>query len=166
MSAKPIKSILDKAPEIRALTLQTRRLMSLQQTLRATLPPNVASQVVVASFTSGTLSVSTTSGAAAAKLRQLTPRLLRKLRLEERELNALRVLVQVPNQHNPLPKKQIFLDNTGREALLTLSSQIASAPLRDALIKLAGRTRPSDNKQKSLEDIEADEDQCDNSTNQ
>jgi hypothetical protein len=158
MSAKPIKSILDNAPEVRALTLQTRRLLRFQQALRAALPPNVASQVAVAGFTSGTLSVTTTSGAAAAKLRQLTPRLLRKLRLEERELNALRVLVQVPNHHNPLPQKQIFLDNTGREALLTLSSHIESAPLRDALIKLANRARPSDNKQKSLEEIDTDED--------
>ncbi|HUU71581.1 MAG TPA: DciA family protein [Burkholderiales bacterium] len=158
MSAKPIKSILDNAPEVRALTLQTRRLLRLQQVLRAALPENIASQVAVASLISGNLSLTTNSGATAAKIRQLTPSLLKKLRLEDRELNALKVLVQVPIHHNPLPKKQIFLDNTGRNALLTLSKRIESASLRTAIVKLASRFQPSDNKQESLEEIDPDED--------
>lgn len=138
--------------------MQTRRLLRLQQVLRASLPENIASQVAVAGLNAGNLSLTTNSGATAAKIRQLTPSLLKKLRLEERELNALKVIVQVPVHHNPLPKKQIFLDNTGRNALLTLSKRIESASLRTAVIRLASRFQPSDNKQESLEDKDPDED--------
>ena len=122
------------------------------------MPENIASQVAVAGLNAGNLSLTTNSGATAAKIRQLTPSLLKKLRLEERELNALKVIVQVPVHHNPLPKKQIFLDNTGRNALLTLSKRIESASLRTAVIRLASRFQPSDNKQESLEDKDPDED--------
>ena len=166
MSAKPIKSILDSAPEVRALTVQSRRLLQLQQLLRATLPAGIASQVAVAGFTSGTLSVTSGTGAAAAKLRQLTPRLLKQLRRDHRELNAIKVLVQVPPHHNPLPKKQIFLGHTARHALLTLSARLESPSLRSAVIKLANRSNASNHKQESLEEIDNDENQCDDKAGQ
>lgn len=159
MSAKPIKNILESAPEIRGLTIQTRRLLQLQTALRSALPAGVAPQVHVAGLASGTLSVTAGSGAAAAKLRQITPRLIKILRRQERELSALRVLVQVSVHHNPLPKKQISLNNTAREALLTLSERLESEPLRSAIIALAKRGKPLDNKQETLEKIDADKDQ-------
>lgn len=166
MSAKPIKNILDSAPEVRDLTTQTRRLLRLQEALRAALPAGVASQVSVAGLNSGTLSVTASSGAAAAKLRQLAPRLIKNLRLDERELNALRVLVQVPVHHNPLPKKQIFLGHTARQALLTLSARLESESLRSAIIQLANRSTPLNNKQETLKKVDSNEDQCDDKPDQ
>ena len=163
MSVKPIKRILNDAPEFRALTLETRRLAKLEELLKTALPQGIAAQTTVTGVSSGTLRLSANNGPAAAKLRQLSPRLLDKLRREERELNALKVSVQAPALHNPLPKKQIFIDNTGRDALLTLSRQIEPGSLRDAIIRLAGRCQPSDNKQESLEKIDADKDQRDQS---
>ena len=166
MSAKPIKNILESAPEVRDLTTQTRRLLRLQKALRAALPAGVASQVSVAGLNSGTLSVTASSGAAAAKLRQLAPRLIKNLRLDERELNALRVLVQVPPQPNPLPKKQIFLGHTARQALLTLSLSLESERLRSAIIQLANRGTALNDKQETLEKIDSDENQCDDKPDQ
>lgn len=160
MSAKPIKNILESAPEVRALTTQTRRLLQLQEALRASVPAGVAFQVSVAGLDAGTLSVSASSGAVAAKLRQLTPRLLKSLRLVEPELTAIRVLVQVPVHHNPLPKKQIFLGHTARQALLTLSGRLESESLRNAVIQLANRGNTLEDKQETLKKVDSDENQC------
>lgn len=166
MSAKPIKNILESAPEVRTLTAQTRRLLELQKTLRAALPAGIASQVSVAGLTSGTLNVATTSGSAAAKLRQLAPRLIKSLRHDVPEVNALRVLVQVPTQPNPLPKKQIFLGHTARQALLTLSVRLESERLRSAIIQLANRGTALDDKQEPLEQVDSDKNQCDDKPDQ
>ncbi len=166
MSAKPIKNILESAPEVRDLTIQTRRLLRLQKALRAALPDGVATQVSVTGLAAGTLSVSVSNGAAAAKLRQLAPRLLKTMRLDERELNAIKVLVQVPVHHNPLPKKQILLGHTARQALLTLSDRLESEHLRSAIIKLANRGTPLNNKQETLEKVDPGENQCEDKPDQ
>ena len=157
MSAKPIKNILESAPEVRALTAQTRRLLELQKALRAALPAGIASQVSVAGLASGTLNVAATSGAAAAKLRQLTPRLIKNLRHDEPEVTP---------QPNPLPKKQIFLGHTARQALLTLSLRLESERLRSAIIQLANRGTALNDKQETLEKIDSDENQCDDKPDQ
>ena len=164
MSAKAIKLILDHAPELRTLTEQSRRLLHLQQRIRSILPAGVASQVTVGGLASGTLTVTAASGAAAAKLRQLQPRLLKHLQHDERELNSLRIVVQVSPLHNPLPKKQIFLGHTARNALLTLSSQLESPSLRAAVLKLSTRTAPSNHKQETLDEIDPYKNQEDNSS--
>ena len=154
VSAKAIKLILANAPELRMLTEQSRRLLLLQQRIKATLPAGIASQVSVGGLTSGTLTITATSGAAAAKLRQLRPRLLKHLQRDERELNSLRIVVQVSSPHNPLPKKQILLDHTAKIALLTLSSQLESSSLRAAVLKLSTRAAASDYKQETLDEID------------
>ena len=104
------------------------------------------------------------SGAAAAKLRQLQPRLLKHLQRDERELNSLRIVVQVSPLHNPLPKKQIFLGHTARNALLTLSSQLESPSLRGAILKLSTRATLSNHKQETLDEIDPYKNQEDNSS--
>jgi hypothetical protein len=164
VSAKAIKLILDNAPELRTLTEQSRRLLRLQRLVKSNLPQGVASQVMVGSLTSGTLTITAASGAAAAKLRQLQHRLLEQLQRDERELNSLRIVVQVSPAHNPLPKQQLFLDHTARNALLTLSSQLESPSLRAAVLRLATRVAPSDNKQETLDEIDSYKNQKDNPT--
>ena len=128
------------------------------------LPVGIASQVSVGSFTSGTLTLTSASGAAAAKLRQLKPRLLKQLRRDERELNSIKIVVQVDTNSNPLPTKQIFLDPTARNALLTLSSRLESPSLRSAVIQLARRNAPLNSKQETLEEIDSYKNQSDGET--
>ena len=128
------------------------------------LPVGIASQVSVGSFTSGTLTLTSASGAAAAKLRQLKPRLLKQLRRDERELNSIKIVVQVGTNANPLPTKQIFLDPTARNALLTLSSRLESPSLRSAVIQLARRNAPSNSKQETLEQMDSYKNQSDGET--
>jgi len=165
MSIKEIKTILDDAPELRALTRRSRQLLHLQRHVRAALPAAIASRTVVANFSSGILTIAVDNGAAAAKIRQIVPRLLNKLRGQEPELNAIKVLVQVTADHKPLPKKQIFLDHKARNALLTLSSRLGTSPLRSAVLQLADRATPSNNKQETLEKVNSHENQSNNDSN-
>ena len=76
MSAKLIKSILDEAPELRTLTKRSRQLLHLQQYLKEALPTNIASRSAISSLSDGALTIATDNGAAAAKIRQMAPRLL------------------------------------------------------------------------------------------
>jgi hypothetical protein len=161
MSAKAIKIILEDAPEVRALTEQSRRLLHLQRRLQANLPASVAPHVGVGGLNAGTLTITTASGATAAKLRQLTPRLLARLQSEDREVNALKVLVQVTVAQKQLPRKKVFLSESARDALLTLSSRLESEPLRTAVARLASRSTPSGYKQESLQEINSYENQSD-----
>jgi len=154
VSAKAIKLILANAPELRVLTEQSRRLLHLQQQIKAIVPAGIASQVNVGGLTSGTLTITAASGAAAAKLRQLQPRLLKHLQRDERELNSLRIVVQVPSPHNPLPKKQILLGRTAESELLTLSSRLEPSSLRAAVLKLSTRAAVSNHKQETLDEID------------
>ena len=162
MPAKLIRAILDDTADLRALTAQTRRLLRLQSLLRRSLPAGINDQFSVGAFISGRLTVTTHSGAAAAKFRQLSPRLLKTLRHEEPELNAFKVTVQVSADHNPLRKKQIFLDPAAREPLLTLAEKLDNAPLRSAVLSLAQRAGASYHKQETLKEINSDKNQCNN----
>lgn len=162
MSAKKIKTILDNAPELRMLTQHTRQLLYLQRLIREALPAGLASRTVVANLESGTLTIAIDNGAAAAKIRQLVPRLLNKLRPQEPELNAIRVQVQVTVDHKSLHKKRIFLDHNARNALLTLSAHLETSPLRSAVRRLADRATPLDYKQEALDKVNSYKNQHDN----
>lgn len=162
MPAKLIGTILEEAAEVRSLTSQSHRLIRLQRLLRSSLPAGIADQISVGAFAHGRLTVATANGAAAAKFRQLSPRLIKELRHEEPELNAFKVTVQVPVRDKALQKKQFFLDHTARTALLTLAANITDSSLRSALLRLAGRVNSLKNKQEPLEDVDSYKNQDDN----
>ncbi|UCD67301.1 MAG: DUF721 domain-containing protein [Betaproteobacteria bacterium] len=161
MSIKAIKAILDSAPELKSLTEQSRYLLHIQQLVRKMLPTGIASQVSVGYFNSGTLTLTSSSGAAAAKLRQLKPRLLEQLRRTEPEVNSIKIIVQVGTNPNPLPTKRIFLGPEARDALLALSVRLDSPTLRSAVVQLASRGATLNSKQETLEDIDSYKNQSD-----
>lgn len=161
MPAKLIRTVLEDAAEVRSLTTQSRRLLRLQRLLRMSLPAGIANQFSVCTFSAGKLTVTTNSGAAAAKFRQILPRLLKELRREEPELNAFKVMVQVSPSNNPLPGKQIFLSHTAQSALLTLAAKFTESPLRSAIVRLAKRAESSKNKQETLKEENSYKNQSD-----
>ncbi len=164
MPTKAIKAILDSAPELRPLAVQSRRLLHIQQLVRAMLPAGIASQISVGCYDSGNLTLTSASGPAAAKLRQLKPRLLQRLRRDERELNSIKIVVQVGTNPNPLPAKRIFLGPTARKSLLTLSSRLESPSLRSAVLQLARRNAELYCKQETLEEQDTYKNQSDGET--
>ena len=139
MSEKRVGLLIDTLPELQALNRKTRQLMALQSVLAEVLPGNLATSVSVALVKAGELTLSADNGAVAAKLRQMAPRILIKLRQQGHEITGIRLQVQVSMRDNPLPQKQISLSPRARDAINLLSERLDTSPLKAALKRLGRR---------------------------
>jgi hypothetical protein len=129
-------------------------LSRLQQSLADTLPPGLKDTCRVATLEGSTLVIAAAHGAAAARLKQMLPRLLEALRtgplerhpesqrgenkIKEQQVTAISVLVQ-PNfsvLETPMPQgaKRPAMP---REMLTELVEKLEDSPLKDTLDKLA-----------------------------
>jgi hypothetical protein len=127
---------------LQSLNRQVRRLLALQDILTEVLPDSLASSTTVALSAAEELVLFTDNGAAAAKLKQLAPRILVFFRQQGHEVTAIRVQVQVRIRHNPLLQKQISLGPTARQAISELSATLDASPLKSALERLGRRKTP------------------------
>ncbi len=139
MSEKRVGLLIDTLPELQTLTQKTRQLMALQSVLVDVLPGDLATSVSVALVKAGELTLSAENGAVAAKLRQMAPRILIKLRQLGHEITGIRLQVQVRMRDNPLPQKQISLSPRARDAINLLSERIETSPLKTALKRFGRR---------------------------
>lgn len=139
MTAERIGLLFDNLPQLRALNSEFRKQLALQTVLFEILPVEGQSATVVASEASE-LVLLADNGAVAAKLRQLSPRILNHFRQRGVEANGIRVQTQVSIRHNPLPQKRISLGENARQALLQLSSSLKDSPLKAAIEKLRQRS--------------------------
>jgi hypothetical protein len=137
MSAKRVGLLIDTLPELQALNREIRQLMVLQSVLAEALPENLAASATVASMNAGELILFADNGAVAAKLRQITPRILTSLRQRGCEITGIRLKVQVSIRDNPLPRKQISLSVEARNVIDSLTDRLPSSPLKLALNRLS-----------------------------
>jgi hypothetical protein len=135
MSDKRVGLLLDSLPELQALNRELRQLAALQSALAEMLPGGLATSASVALLKAGELILVADNGAAAAKLKQMAPRLLTSLRQRGYDITGIRLQVQVTIRDNPLPQKQISLSSAARQAINSLSEQINPSPLKDALTR-------------------------------
>jgi hypothetical protein len=139
VTSERIGLLIDRLPQLQGLNRQVRRLLALQEILTEVLPDSLASSTTVALSATDELVLFTDNGAAAAKLKQLAPRILVFFRQRGHEVTAIRVQVQVRIRHNPLPQKQISLSPTACQAISELSSTLDASPLKSALERLGRR---------------------------
>jgi hypothetical protein len=145
VNSERIGLLIDRLPQLQGLNRQVRRLLALQDILTEVLPDKLASSTTVALSAADDLVLFADNGAAAAKLKQLAPRILAFFRQRGHEVTAVRVQVQVRIRHNPLPQKQISLSPTACQAISELSATLGASPLKSALERLGRRkTRLSD----------------------
>lgn len=145
MTSERIGLLIDRLPQLQGLNRQVRRLLALQDILTEVLPHSLASSTTVALSAADELVLFADNGAAAAKLKQLAPRILVFFRQRGHEVTGIRVQVQVRILHNPLPQKQIYLGPTARQAISEFSATLDTSPLKSALERLGRRkTRLSD----------------------
>ncbi len=147
MTNERIGLLIDRLPQLQGLNRQVRRLLALQDILTEVLPDSLASSTTLALSPADELVLFVDSGAAAAKLKQLAPRILVFFRQQGHEVTAIRVQVQVRIRHNPLPQKQISLSPTAREAISELSATLDASPLKSALERLGRRKKPLSDRQ-------------------
>ncbi len=139
MSEKRVGLLIDTLPELRAMNREIRQLMALQSALSEVLPHNLAAFATVASMNAGEITLFADSGAVAAKLRQMTPRMLTSLRQRGYEITGIRLQVQVSIRDNPLPPKQISISVEARKVIDSLTERLDPSPLKSALKHLARR---------------------------
>jgi hypothetical protein len=144
VSGDRIGSLLQRLPELQALSQKARRLTAMQALLAESLPANLADATATAVSETGELLLFADNGAVAAKLKQLTPRIMVFFRQRGIEVTGIRVQVQVGFRTKPLPQKQIFMSTAGGETIGALAGKIRDPGLRAALQRLARRARSSD----------------------
>jgi hypothetical protein len=142
VTSERIGLLIDRLPQLQSLNRQVRRLLALQDILTEVLPDSLASSTTVALSAAEELVLFTDNGAAAAKLKQLAPRILVFFRQQGHEVTAIRVQVQVRIRHNPLLQKRISLSQAARQAISELSATLDASPLKSALERLGRRKTP------------------------
>lgn len=119
------------------------RLRRLQAVLERGLPPLLGGLCRVANFKEGTLVLSASGGAAAARLRQLTPSLVGHFVQAGHAVQAIKVKVAAPETaswRRPPPERHISAD--ARAGLTQFAATLpADSPLRASLERLAQRSR-------------------------
>jgi hypothetical protein len=131
--------LLNSLPELQALNRELKQLAVLQTAVTEILPNDLIASTRVSVMKAGTVTLSATNGAAAAKLKQLSPRILNALRKHEYEITGIRVEVQLRTRDNSLPPKQISLSSSASDAIEVLSKQLGNSPLKTALDRLSRR---------------------------
>jgi hypothetical protein len=119
---------------------QARLLSGLDHELRALLPAVLAEASHIAGLADGILLVHCDNGAAAAKLRQMAPRLANSLGRRGHSVRGLRVRVHPqPLSSRRRPVKALTLGAGARIALAELHAGLADGRLKSAIGKLLAR---------------------------
>ena len=142
MAGKSVAEWLQRSQETAPLVQQAVRYMNLQRLLAQLVPASVAPMCHVAAFRDGTLHIAANNGAIAAKLKLLTSCLLTQIREMAPEVNRIQVGVQgsLP-EPSPVTRKGARLPRKALPAIDELAGQVADAPLREALERMAARHR-------------------------
>jgi hypothetical protein len=126
-------------PELRAILDTVQTLSSLQQHFCRVAPASFASSCQVLGLHQGTLSIATSNGTLAAKLRQLAPELVQKLQDRGCEVSGIRVRVQVSYTTVTPKNTPRILTKTAKQQLHKLSASLDDSPLKLALEKFSSQ---------------------------
>jgi hypothetical protein len=137
--SQSIGYLLNSLTDLEAIRVRVARIAAMQQAYSAALPKELAQSSAVGHETEGTLVLLATSGAVAARLRQLVPRLLLTIRKQFPEVRAIRIEVQLVrgNRRPAAPIRRV--GTTGLRSLTELETRVGEGPLRDALRRLIRR---------------------------
>lgn len=143
--SKPLHRFLASGDALARLQDHASRLLRLQRCLEAALPPALAAASRVANLKGDTLVIRTDSGAVAARLRQMTPGLLEHFAAAGHVLTEIRVRVAPYAATWQRPPTERQLSPGARRHLEGFAATLpADAPLREALERLARRSRSTE----------------------
>ena len=140
MPARKVSEILVADDALGNLAAASRRVQQLQRIYLETVPAALCRASRVGWARGGVVSVIASNGAAAAKLRQMTPRILDGFRRHGLECNSMRIEVQVDAGTERLGTgSQKKLSPGALNAVEEAVRIVPPSPLRDALERLARR---------------------------
>lgn len=141
MPVQKIGDVIAGSGELGALARRSRRLSDLQQLLLEATPSELAAATRVSDLKAGVLLVLADNPAVAAKLRQLTPRLLKHVQKQQPQVTGIRVGVQVKT-HKIKAEHEVTKPPLPPEAIKDLGGLAEALPpssLKSALARLLAR---------------------------
>jgi len=143
MAVQKIAALIRTTGNLKALADKARRLAEWQKRYADSAPPALARASRVAGFRSGTLLLWADNAAVAAKLKQLTPRLMTAMNKEANEVTSIRVQVQPARITKSLEKRAAKPGLTPRvlDHFVRLSETVPDPGLKTALETLVAHHR-------------------------
>jgi len=157
--SRSIGFLLDSLNDLVAINVQVRRLLALQHALAPALSADLARHVEVVSEDQGVLTLAAPNSAAAAKLRQLVPRVMDTLARQKFHIRRVRVVVQLVRRVKPTDEPARRIPATGLHDLARLSRGVKHPGLRNALERLIARQGGSGDQDQPLEGQQREDDQ-------
>jgi len=130
--------IFASSQELRKISGKVRQLLALQSHYEKIAPASLLRSSHVMQLEHNVLTLAANNSAVAAKLRQMTPELVRQLQLHGCEVTGIQVRVQVtlpPAPHTATPSS---MSTEGKLKLSGLAATMTDSPLKSALQRLAG----------------------------
>jgi len=146
VSAHKIEFYFAAPGPLRALAAESRRLAELQQVFLKTAPPALAQSCRVSALRGDTLVLLADNASVAAKLKQLTARLLTSFRKQGLKATSIQIRVQVDRPWAPAPvrPKRSKLSAEAVENLEKLAEALEDSPLKQALYTMAANQKKPD----------------------
>lgn len=138
-----LKNFLDSQQSLRQLSGKLLLLRNIQSAYEQIVPANLQRASEVMNIEHGVLTLSANNGTVAAKLRQMTPELLERLKLQGCEVTGIQVRVQVTLTPPPHATHPASLGPNGKLQIGKLADSMEASPLKSALQRLlqSGRTK-------------------------
>jgi hypothetical protein len=124
---------------LEAIVVRAERLAALEQAYVAAIPREFSNRSRVAYERAGTVVVSADTGAVAAKLRQLAPRIVNEIVKSAPEITSIRVEVQIVQSSKRAAGPRPTIGSHGLASLRKLRDALPDSPLREALGRLVSR---------------------------
>lgn len=131
-----LNSFLASSQELRQISGKVKQLRVLQQHYAKIAPPSLLNFSQVLHVEQNILTLAANNGAVAAKLRQMTPELIRQLQLQGCEVTVIQVRVQVSVPVATHTAMHSTLSAEGKQQLSELAATLTDSPLKSALRRL------------------------------
>jgi len=144
MASESIAKILGHNAELRPLAERLDHIKRLQKRYRTLVPEELAQASRVCAIDGTTVVICATSGAVAAALRHVAPRLLEGIRgnvrkstksSEDQELTGIRVEVQV--EVKPPRRRVVARAPMPQDKLAEVAERLSDSPLKETLARIA-----------------------------
>jgi hypothetical protein len=147
MASEPISKLLGNNAEIKPIAARLEDIQRLQRRYRALAPERLAAASRVCAIDGTIIVICAASGAVAAALRQLAPRLLEALRgpqktpkhSEDQDFTSIRIEVQVTaaaRKREVIPPPAMPREKLGR-----IAAKLSDSPLKDTLERMSDHSQ-------------------------
>jgi hypothetical protein len=134
-----LNKILSRETSLKSIAAQAEKLSAIQKIWAAIAPPPFDRECHTGLVKNGQLTLYTSSGALAAKLKMLSANLLKKLQKHGLEVTSIYVEVQVKSQPRANARIRLPLSKKAASKLLEFAENLPESPLQQALGKMANR---------------------------